>query len=252
MDFKKLFIISEETSEDKPETQKMEKTHTQFPTETTSFPPVETKPIAEEPKTPSASLFGFGSFQAPTPKVETFVPTFNGQVSQERLTKTTEMYQKGFEGLNQPGYDFYEFYQAIVGADGVNNPPFYKMAFSMGVAMDKSVTKDGLIMQSEFYTSEIEKVYQGFMGQGTAKRDSILSQKRNETDALTGELDLMRQQLEMLQTQIKDRETKLSVIDTKYSPMISEVDEKLMANDLVKNKLISNIESVKNGIKNNL
>jgi hypothetical protein len=258
MDFKKLFIIPDENPDDKlenkrPETKKSE-SGTKFPTDTTSFPSVESQPIVEPISTPppANSLFGFGS--TPAPKVETYVPNIgspNG-VSAERLAKTADMYQKGFEALNQPGYDFFEFYQSIVGADGVNNPQFYKMALSMGVAMDKTITKDKLIMQSEFYISEIQKQYQEFSGQGTAKRNSILSQKSNEAQALTGELDLMHQQLEMLQTQIKDRESKLAVIDSKYAPMLSEVDEKIMANDMVKDKLIGSLESVKNGIKNNL
>lgn len=257
MDFKKLFIISDENPDDKPENKKPEKqSGTKFPTETTSFPSVETEQISTPP-TPTNSLFGFGagtSTSTPTPKVESFVPNIGmpSGVSAERLAKTTEMYQKGFEGLNQPGYDFFEFYQSIMGADGVNNPQFYKMALSMGVAMDKSITKDKLIMQSEYYISEIQKVHQDFAGQGTAKMNSILSQKSNEAQALTGELELMHQQLEMLQTQIKDRENKLAVIDNKYAPMLGEVDEKIRANDMVKDKLIGSLESVKNGIKNNL
>jgi hypothetical protein len=62
----------------------------------------------------------------------------------------------------------------------------------------------------------------------------------------------MRQQLEQLQVQISDRENKLSVIDSKYGPVLAEVETKIAANDLAKQKIVGSIEQVKNGIINNL
>ncbi len=66
-----------------------------------------------------------------------------------------------------------------------------------------------------------------------------------ENESLVGELSLLRQQLEAIQTQIADRENKLSVIDVKYAPMMVEVDSKLSANDMAKNKIVQSIEQVK-------
>lgn len=248
MGLKSLFIVSDENPDDKPENKKVEtKTTTKFPNETTSFP-------IEEPSSGSTVSSWFGS-STPAPKVETFTPTFSNEpngATVDQLEKANSQYQQGFDSLNQDGYDFYEFYQAIISADAVNNGQMYKMAFTMAVAMEKTITKDKLVGQSEFYSSEIEKVFQDFVNKGNAKKQSIIEEKNHETQALSGELDLMEQQLEALKTQIADRRNKLSVIDSKYGPKLIEIEGKLIANNIAKTNLVGKIESVKQGIKNNL
>lgn len=246
MGFKDLFIISDDNPDNKPEQKKVETT-TKFPSETTSFPTSEESSSGNT----MTNLFGFGS--TPTPKVESFAPTsYSNGASNEQIEKANALYKQGFDSLNQDGYDFYEFYQAIIGADAVNNPPMYKMAYSMAVAMEKSITKDKLVGQSDFYISEIEKVYQGYRAKGVEAKENIINDKNHETQALSGELDLMRQQLEALKLQIEDREKKLSVIDSKYGPKLSEIEGKLIANDIAKNNLVGNLQSVKQGIQTNL
>ena len=249
MDFKSLFIVSDENPDDKPENKKVE-TKTKFPTTetTTSFPTTE-EPTSGNTMT---NIFGFGS--TPAPKVETFTPSYTQSqgATPEQIEKAQGLYAQGFEALNQPGYDFYEFYQAILGADAVNNPPMYKMALSMAVAMEKSITKEKLSSQSDFYITEIDKIYQNYSSQGNDKRENVIAEKNHETQALSGELDLMHQQLEALKTQIADRENKLSVIDSKYGPKITEIEGKLRANEIAKNALIGSLQAVKNGIQTNL
>jgi hypothetical protein len=241
MGLKDLFIVSEENSENKPVQEPVK----QAAPSTTKFPSSE--PKVEAPTTSAFSSFGFGSSPTPTP-----TPTYQAtNVSNEVLVKTLEMYEAGFDSLNQPGYDFYEFFKAVM-AGGIDNPAIYGMAFGMGSAMDKSITKDKLLMQSDFYITEINKVYNDYVAKGNGKRQEVINQKNHENESLVGELNLMRQQLEQLQVQISDRENKLSVIDSKSGPVLAEVETKIAANDLAKQKIVGSIEQVKNGIINNL
>ena len=237
MGLKDLFIVSDENANDQPKQEVVKPT-----TSATKFPTIET---TEEPSS-IFSAFGFGKTETPTP-----VHSMSTQASNEHLEKAFDLYQKGFDSLNQPGYDFYEFYQAVMQA-GPTNPQIYAMALTMASAMDKSVTKDKLIQQSEFYLAEINKVYQDYNSKGLTKKQELTTQKQHENESLVSELSLLRQQLEVIQTQIADRENKLSVIDVKYAPMMGEVDSKLSANDIAKNKIVQSIEQVKNGIINNL
>lgn len=236
MGFKDLFIVSDENEKanEQPKKEVVTPTTTKFPT-------------SETPQEHTGSIlgaFGFG-------KTETVTVPTPTQVSNEHLQKAVELYQNGFDSLNQPGYDFYEFYQAVMQA-GPTNPQIYAMALTMASAMDKSITKDKLIQQSEFYLAEINKVYQDYNAKGLAKKQDLTAQKQHENESLVGELSLLRQQLEAIQTQIADRENKLSVIDVKYAPMMVEVESKLSANDMAKEKIVQSIEQVKNGIINNI
>lgn len=238
MNLRDLFLVSDENTDNKPAQEPIK----QSMPSATKFPTSEVKP---EPTTSVFSSFGFGAKPEPTPSFQA------SSVSNEALGKALEVYENGFDSLNQPGYDFYEFYKAVM-AGGVENPAIYAMAFGMGTAMDRTITKDKLLQQSDFYITEINKVYNDYVAKGTAKHQEVIAQKNHENESLVGELSLMRQQLEQLQVQIVDRENKLSVIDSKYSPILNEVESKISANDLAKQKIVGSIEQVKNGIINNL
>jgi len=201
------------------------------------FPTTQSSNLEETPSV--FASFGFGK------------TTNSGNISEEHLNKAMEVYQNGFDSLNQNGYDFYEYYRTVT-QGGITNPQIYSMAFAMGTAMDKSITKNKLLQQSDFYLSEINKVYNDFVIKGNSKKKDFVDQKNHENQALVGELNLMKAQLETIKTQIQDRENKLASIDEKYHPKISEIDSKLAANDIAKNKVVESIELVKEGITNNL
>ena len=164
MGLKDLFIVSDENANEQPKQEVVKPT-----TSATKFPTSET---TEEPSS-IFSAFGFGKTETPTP-----APSMPTQVSNEHLEKAFELYQKGFDSLNQPGYDFYEFYQAVMQA-GPTNPQIYAMALTMASAMDKSITKDKLVQQSEFYLAEINKVYQDYNSKGLSKKQDLTSQKQH-------------------------------------------------------------------------
>jgi len=233
MSLKDLFIVNN----DKPVKKEPSKATSKL-----KFPTADSSNSEETPS--KFSAFGFGK--------ASFTPSVNSdEMSEEHLNKAIEIYQNGFDSLNQNGYDFYEYFQTVI-QGGITNPQTYKMAFSMGSVMDKSVTKTKLLQQSDFYVSEINKVYNDYVTKGNAKKKELVDQKTHENQSLAGELNLMKEQLEALKTQIEDRENKLSSIDDKYFPKISELDSKLAANDIAKNKVIESIELVKEGITNNL
>jgi hypothetical protein len=238
MGIKSLFIKSDEDSSDKS------KSETTKETSKAKFPVAETPVQSTES---AFSSFGFGKKSTPE-----FTPSFNkGEVSQEHLDKAVERYQKGFESLNQPGFDFFEYFQSVRDA-GVENPMAYTMAFNMGKIMDKSITKEALISQAQYYESEINKSYQDSITNGNTKKQALISQKDNENQALIQELGYMKEQLEVMKSQIQDRENKLKLIGSKYEPQINEIDSKLGANEMAKSQLIKSIEQVKNGIITNL
>jgi len=236
MGFKDFWVVSDEKA-DEPK-----KDVPKAPSPTKTAFPSETKVDSQ-----STSAFGFGN--APTPSF-TAQPT-SGEASAEHLAKSIEVYRAGFESLNQPGYDFYEFYQAMM-VGGADNAPMYSMALAMAKSMDKTITKDKLIQQSEYYITEINKSYDSYVAAGNAKKQALIDSKNHENQALVSELELMQQQMEQLKVQIQDRQTKLQSIGSKHDPKLSEIDSKLAANDIAKNQLIQSIEQVKQGIFNNI
>jgi hypothetical protein len=176
----------------------------------------------------------------------TFMP-----FSQDHLNKALETYQKGFDSLRQAGFGFYELYQAITHG-GIDNPQIYTMAYAMGYGMDKTISKDKVLQQADFYINEIQKVYSDYVAKGNAKKQELLTQKNNENQSLSHEVDLIKQQIDALNLQLNDRQSKLSAIEGKYMPMIAEIDSKLAANDSAKTQVVTSIQQVKTGIVNNI
>jgi hypothetical protein len=256
MGFKDIFIKSDESSVDKTiEKVTVRKEETiKFP-ENVSAPVERSIPTQSEPKqsTPKPSFgFGFGSSAEQAPTTPMYVPTpTNVSVTQEQIDKAYGIYQAGFDSLNQPGYDFYEYFKMVI-AGGVGNTPIYAMAFAMGKSVEPKMNKEGLVNQADFYLSEINKVYEQYSTQGNTKKSELLNKKASEKQSLESDVESLKQQIETLLVQQIASEKKLTEIDSNYAGQINEIDCKITANNLAKDKIIGEIQAVKNGINNNI
>jgi len=237
MGFKDLFINSEGSTEDKKEVVVEKQTQNSF---TSKFPS-----SGPTPETKTATPVA-------TPTAATAAPiTPDNPACAPHMDKIMGLYEKGFDSLNMDGYDFYEYFQAVV-QTGVNNPAMYAMALTMAKSMDSTVSKETLITQSQYYIDEINKVYNGYVDNGNAKRENALKAKGNEEAALTKKLAEINDEIARL-TQLRiTKEAELSSIDSKYSPEITDVECKLMANDIAKERIIATITTVVDGINKNL
>jgi hypothetical protein len=183
-----------------------------------------------------------------TPSV---TPSF-GTINSKLVNEFLEMYNKGFESLNQNGYDFYEFFKGMVNNNSTNNPQMYGMAMSMAMAMEPTLSKEKLLTQADFYLTEIGKVYDQNNQSGLQKKTECLAQQETEKSTLIGEIDNLTQQREAISNQISAKQNQLLTIDSKYIPQITSIEEKLSANEMAKNNIVSEITTVKNGILNNI
>jgi len=167
------------------------------------------------------------------------------------LEKIMKLYEDGFNGLNMEGYDFFEYFQAVV-RTGVSNPAMYAMALSMAQLMVKTVTKESLISLSDFYVTEINKVYEQYVDNGTTRRKDGLETKGQEDTTLTNELTGMNNEIVRLNVLKGQKERELATIDAKYSSQITEVECKLMANDIARERILASIKTVVDGINTNV
>lgn len=214
----------------------------------------EVKKEKETIKFPSNTTNTFNTTTVKTP--ESHVMPNNAPVTQaceQHMGKLLDVYQSVLDKANMDGYDFFEFMGGILEADETGkNPLAYTMGFSMATKMSKSVTKDSLLQQADYYETEINKAHSGYVTNGNTKKQELLNQKENENQTLISDLNNLNEQLEAIKVQIADKQNKLNNIENKYSPQINEVECKLIANDAAKDKIISTIELVKNGIQTNI
>jgi len=207
--------------------------------------PKETPKVEEVKQAPTGTIY----FPQSTPSsFSTPTVTSVGSNCEPHMSKILEKYETGFNSLNQPGYDFFEFFQSVMKIDP-RNPQVYDMAFTMGNSMDPTLTKEKLVSQAKFYLDEIGKVHTNFKTEGEAKKESINANKSSEGSSLVSQVEILKIDLEKITRELSDKESQLSTLDVKYTPQLVEIDCKLQANDLAKDKLISSIEMVRDNIK---
>lgn len=170
---------------------------------------------------------------------------------QPHIESVMELYEKGFDNLNLEGYDFYEYFKAVL-SGGVDNPPVYEMAFNIGKGFDPTVTKEKLLTHADYYIQEIEKVYQNYVEKGNQRSNAITNEKNSENEKLKSEVSIIEGQIESLKQQLEQKNMALRMIDSKFAPELKDIECKLLANSTAKNKLMDSINKVVNGIKTNI
>jgi len=199
---------------------------------------------------PDTSTNSFPESTSSGSKFPEHTPKAVTKINNDTLGGIIEMYQSGFDSLNQPGYDFYEFFKAIK-AVGTNEPSIYKMALTMAKSVDAKVSKKTLLTEADFYIKEIEKVHKQYQNQGAKKKSQILSNQKTQKSNLTAEISALEKNLMEIQNQISIKKNQLQSLDNS-STDLSDLNQKIMANDAAKSKILETIVTVVDGIKNNL
>jgi hypothetical protein len=170
------------------------------------------------------------------------------------LTEIIEVYEKGLESINMPGYDFYDFYLAVK-ASGVENEAVYKMAYQMGKTMDKNITPAKLSSDAEYYISKLNEVYRTYSEKGSQKLSSLEHDLKTEKDKMAleangmeSDIHKMRQEIMALEQRLMDVRSNLARVDGKYKPQQDVIKLKLEANEHAMKISVQKLNTVKESI----
>jgi hypothetical protein len=218
-------------SEDKPKPK----------SDSVKFPEQKVEPVAEK-------TF-FPDFPTDTPLFEGDSTSTNIPVScQPHIDKISEMYEKGFENLNQDGYDFFEYLKSVAETD--HSPTAYKMAFTMGKTMKKDLSPETLIEQSKFYLTKIDEVYKGYKAQGEKIQAELLNKKSQEESSLKSEVSRLENEIKQKQKELSEKQSVLSGMDRNYSVQMEDLQLKwlrasiLSVSMILKRKIIPPLLSI--------
>ncbi|RZJ48690.1 MAG: hypothetical protein EOO44_20245 [Flavobacterium sp.] len=196
------------------------------------------------PVQPAAPIVSTPDNKFPTQATETFPAN---AVTNPFLNEIFEVYNKGFESLNVDGFDFFELYKSVL-AVGVTNPQSYQMAFTMGKTIKSDLSKEFLLEKSGFYISEIEKVYAKYDAVGKTKKSELDNSITKEKYNLSKSISDLEAKIIELQKELETKKMELQKIDPKNMEQLSEIQLKMEANDLAKQKILSSINTVITGI----
>ncbi|MEO8239033.1 MAG: hypothetical protein ABI793_02200 [Flavobacterium sp.] len=180
----------------------------------------------------------------PTQVTDSF-PT--NTVTNPFLNEIFEVYDKGFESLNAEGFDFFELYKSVM-VVGITNPQSYQMAFTMGKTIKSDLNKEFLLEKASFYISEIEKVYAKYDAVGKTKKSDLDNNITKEKYNLSKNISELEAKIIELQKELESKKLELQKIDPKNREQLSEIQLKMEANDLAKQKILNSINTVITGI----
>ncbi|MDR7208627.1 hypothetical protein [Flavobacterium piscis] len=180
----------------------------------------------------------------PTQITESF-PT--NSLTNPFLNEIFEVYDKGFESLNESGFDFFELYKSVL-AVGVTNPQSYQMAFTMGKTIRPDLTKEFLLQKGSFYMAEIEKVHTKYDTIGKTKKADLDNHITKEKNNLSKNISELEARIIELQKELESKKAELQKIDPVNMEQLSEIQLKMDANNLAKQKILTSINTVITGI----
>ncbi|MEO8516612.1 MAG: hypothetical protein ABI426_07710 [Flavobacterium sp.] len=190
---------------------------------------------------------------APTTDINRFPESSNSFQSTETvsnnpfLQEVFSVYEKGFDSLNQTGFDFYEMYKSVISV-GATNPQSYQMAFTLGKTISPDISKAFLLEKSKYYTDEIEKVYSKYDATGNSRKKELSDSIAKEKDVLSKNIKDLELKITQLQYDLSKCKEELEKVDFKNKEQFSEIQLKIEANDLAKKKIVDSINMVITGI----
>jgi hypothetical protein len=193
---------------------------------------------------PAAPVLSTPEKKFPTQVTDSFPAS---AVSNPFLNEIFEVYDKGFDSLNLEGFDFFELYKSVL-AVGITNPQSYQMAFTMGKTIRPDLNKEFLLEKANFYISEIEKVYAKYDTVGKTKKSELDNNITKEKYNLSKSISDLEAKIIELQKELESKKMELQKIDPKNMEQLSEIQLKMEANDLAKQKILSSINTVITGI----
>jgi hypothetical protein len=182
-------------------------------------------------------------------------PSQAGLLTNPFTSEILDIYEKGLDSINMPGYDFYEFYRSVSVAEDLNNEQAYKMAYQMAQVMDKTINRGKLVKDADFYISKINEVYKDYVTQGQQKLKLIDDQKKEEKNQLTRDVEIsnariaqLKEEILKLEKDVIEKGTRLNGIDAENQGNESEIREKLSANDKAKSIILNKLNLAKENI----
>jgi hypothetical protein len=207
----------------------------------------------DEPETPKKET-GEKSFSFPVNNTAS-TPTTSAPLNDPTVNEVLQVYEKGLESINMPGYDFYEFYKTVI-STGQPTEQTYVMAFQMAKTLDSTITPGKLLTDAEFYISKINEVHSQYVNQGQQKLNAIEEKKKSEKNSLQSDIDKasmritqLRAELQQLEADISNKRSILMKVDEINYPQEKSIREKLNANDVARKTSIDKLNMIKEGIQ---
>lgn len=122
----------------------------------------------------------------------------------------------------------------------------------MATSQDGNVTKSSLLSDAKEYLDKLLQVHQENDATGNSNRGSIIGNKESDKKDLENAKNTLLMTIKDAEVKLKHTNRSLEKLDEKYQKRLHDINCKLIANDHAKEKIFNQINTIVNGITNNL
>ena len=147
------------------------------------------------------------------------------------------------EGMNRPGCDFFEVWNASVEMGGANVTNL-KSAYTSLKFADATLSKAKLEETGNYYIAELSKVLSLESQKRKAEIDSLEIKKSNSKASLSQEIEALEIQIKNLQDKLDKKKLELENIQSNYDPQIEAIRQRIVQGESSVNDVISEMRAV--------
>ena len=118
----------------------------------------------------------------------------------------------------------------------------------MGKSLNPNVSKDFLIDKAKYYLSEIDKVHAKYDLTGNTKKVDLSNKITQEKNSLSKTIADLESKIVELQKELNAKKIELEKVDLNNKEEFSELELKIEANNIAKQKIVESINTVLTGI----
>jgi vacuolar-type H+-ATPase subunit I/STV1 len=155
------------------------------------------------------------------------------------------------ERINEPGIDFFEVWNAAaeMGSVDVNS---VKAAFTSLRYVDKTLTKDKLLLTGGKYAAELKNIIDKETSDKQSQKQYIEQSLVKEKASLTEDIAAMEKSILDLQEKLSNRQKELKEINSKYTPELEQIDQKIAIGNTAVTEVITDIKNALTIIEKNI
>lgn len=162
---------------------------------------------------------------------------------ENEVKQVLQQYEAHLAKVNLEGYDFYEFYNAVM-ANGIDNVVAYPIIFNTAKSFDPTLTSQKITETGQFYLGEIIKAFEDFDKMCKGRLEEFEKTKESEKTSTNYRIKNIENKIQELQKELSEAYVQLNEVDGKYMVDIERVKCLEFANRSVKTNMESTINKI--------
>lgn len=156
------------------------------------------------------------------------------------------------EGMNKPGIDFFELWNAAEAMGSINTLNVNNAYVALKIASGNTLSKATILETGQFYSDNLKTALENDVKGKMSERNSIMQQKAQMTNSLGQEITDLNNKIAEMQKQLQEKNSRLVNIDQEFDPKVKEIEQKIAVGQTAVQTVVTQINQVLELVKTSI